>query len=681
MGDAPTPRDVFISYASQDKAVADAACQALEQAGIPCWIAPRDVSPGEFYADAIVRALNEASILLLMLTNDAVASPHVLREVERTSAKRHAIVTLRFTSVSLTPALEYFLSASHWLDASESDSGSTMSKLVVAVQRLMAPPNLGSPGKPVTDLFHLSLEARRSPLKTYILIGVIVAIAAVVAYLVVDKVRLASARRASPPAVMASEPGASAAAGIPAAENSIAVLPFADMSERKDQEYFSDGLSEELIDRLARIPDLAVPGRTSSFYFKGKQATIAEIAKTLSVTHILEGSVRKSGDRLRVTVQLIRADNGYHLWSETYDRKLDDIFKIQDDISALVIKALKLALSPVAAATANPNVDANDLYMRAKFIYGGLTKDSTASTIVLLKQALALDPRFARAWALLARARSHQAWQPEESSLTEVAGDISEARDAAERAVSLAPTIADGHLALGRIYLNADRNIGKASEEFERAIRLEPRNSDALLQRSAIAEHERRFDAAAREAEAALALDPLNPNVMTVLGDEYLALGDGASAERVARKVSELYPANMFWETQLVNALALQGRAREAYDFAEVQAQNEYEHLWDQAFYLPSLGRPAEADAALVRLEAAEPRKLAPFAIAEVYAHRGDKDRTFEWLNRQFKLDPRPLEFLDRDPWFVGMRDDERFKDLRRRLNLPPLVVPGSPAH
>jgi TolB-like protein/cytochrome c-type biogenesis protein CcmH/NrfG len=679
MVDTPTSRAVFISYASQDKAVAEATCQALEQAGIACWIAPRDVSPGEFYADAIVRALNEASILVLMLTNDAVASPHVLREVERTSAKRHAIVALRFGSVSLTPALEYFLSASHWLDAGESDMGSAMPKLVAAVQRLMAPPNLANPAEPVTDLFHLSVEARRSPLKTYFPIGVIVVIAAVVTYLVVDRVRLSSVRLANPPAVVASAPAAAAAAGTAAAENSIAVLPFADMSEKKDQEYFSDGLSEELIDRLARIPDLAVPGRTSSFYFKGKQATIAEIAKALGVTHLLEGSVRKSGGRLRVTVQLIRADNGYHLWSETYDRKLDDIFKIQDDISALVTKALKLALLP-AAPTLNPNVDANDLYLRANFIYRDLTTDGTTRTIELIKRALSLDPRFARAWALLARARSHQAWQPEESSLTEAASEIKEARDAAERAVALAPTIADGHLALGRIYLIADRNVEKASEEFERAIKLEPRNADALLQHSAIAEHEGRFDEAAREARLALDLDPLNPNVMIVLGDEYLALGDGASAERVARKVSELYPANMFWQTQLINALALLGRTREAYDLAEDQAHNEYEHLWDRAFYLPSLGRPAEADAALVRLEATDSRTILPYTIAEIYGHRGDKDRALEWLNRQYKLDPRPLEFLDRDPWFVGMRDDERFKDLRHRLNMPPLVVAGSPA-
>ncbi len=512
-----------------------------------------------------MRALNEASILVLVLTNDAIASPHVLREVERTGAKGHAIVALRFASVSLTPALEYFLSASHWLDASESDVGSAMPKLVAAVQRLMAPPNAANPGKSVTDLFHLPVGATRSPLRISLLIGVIALIAAALTYFVVDKVRLPSAPHlANPPAVMASEPAASAAAGMPAAENSIAVLPFADMSERKDQEYFSDGLSEELVDRLARIPDLSVPGRTSSFYFKGKQATIAEIAKTLGVTHVLEGSVRKAGDRLRVTVQLIRADNGYHLWSETYDRKLDDIFKIQDDISALVIKALKLALSPVTAATANPNVDANDLYLRAKFIYGGLTTDSTARTMVLLQQALSLDPRFALRWALLARARSYKAWQSDESSLTDAASEIREAREAAERAVSLAPTLADGHLALGRIYLYEDRDIAKASDQFERAIALEPQNSYALLQRGILAGRQGRFDEATRLGRKALALDPLDSNIMIVLAGECLAMGDGAAAEHLARKVRELYPDNKFWEKQLEIALVLQGKTREA---------------------------------------------------------------------------------------------------------------------
>jgi TolB-like protein/tetratricopeptide (TPR) repeat protein len=679
MGDTPTSRDVFISYASQDQAVADAACQALELAGIPCWIAPRDVSPGEFYADAIVRALNESRILVLMLTTNAIASPHVLREVERTSAKRHAIVALRFASVSLTPALEYFLSASHWLDASESSIDSALPKLVEAVKRLMAPPVAPIPSKGATGLFQAPLGSVHDHRRSRLTIAAIAVIGAALAYLVVDKVFL-SIHVANPAETAVPASSAPAPKVAVPAENSIAVLPFADMSEKKDQEYFSDGLSEELIDSLARIPDLAVSARTSSFYFKGKQTTIAEIARALGVAHVLEGSVRKSGNRLRVTVQLIRADNGYHLWSDTYDRKLDDIFKIQDEISALVIKALKLAMrsgTPVAAAETT-NTQANDLYLRAKFIFWKLTGDSSARTTELLKQALLLDPNFARAWALLARARSSFAWQSEESSVADAADAIREARDAAERAVAFAPNIADGHLALGRIYLGEDRDIAKAQVEFERAIELEPRNADAVLQLGNIATSLGRFDEGVRASEKALTLDPLNANIMVVLEEDCLAMGDGATAERVARRVGELFPDNKYWRSDRAFALTLLGRVQEAYAQAEAAAGGEYEHLGNQAYFFPALGRKAEADAALIRLEAAGANNVSPLLIAAVYGHRGNKDRAIEWLDRQYKLDPRALTGIDRDIDFMGMRNDDRFKELRRKLKLPELS-PASP--
>ena len=178
----------------------------------------------------------------------------------------------------------------------------------------------------------------------------------------------------------------SAAATNVVSDKSIAVLPFVDMSEHKDQEYFSDGLSEELIDMLTKIPDLRVPARTSSFYFKGKQATIADIAKALGVSHVLEGSVRKSGNTLRVTAQLIRADNGYHVWSETYDRKLDDIFQIQDEIAKSVVNGLKVSVlgGTIPRATPTANHDAYLLYLQAKEIhYRGNSLDSSRKAIEL----------------------------------------------------------------------------------------------------------------------------------------------------------------------------------------------------------------------------------------------------------------------------------------------------------
>ncbi len=552
--------------------------------------------------------------------------------------------------------------------------------LLEAVKRLMSPPPAANPG-PVIGHFHAPPGAIRDHRTSHVLILAMAVIAAAVAYLVVDKVWLAD-RTESPPAVTVPAPATPAPPMAAATENSIAVLPFADMSEKKDEEYFSDGLSEELIDRLAKIPDLAVSARTSSFYFKGKQNTIAEIARILGVAHVLEGSVRKSGSRLRVTVQLIRADNGYHLWSETYDRKTDDIFKIQDEISTLVTKALKLALLPAALpASETKNVEANDLYLRASFIYRFFTNDSTARTVTLLRHALSLDPQFARAWALLARARSYQAWQPEESSLAEAAEALKEAREAAGRAIALAPTGADGHVALGRIYLLVDKDFEKARAEIDRAIALEPRNADALLQRANIASDEDRLDEAVRIGQQALALNPLDPNIMIVLANNCLATGDGVTAERLARKVGELYPDNKFWKGSRIGALALLGRAKEAYELAETDVKDEFDHLWNQAYFYPALGRGPEADAALMRLEAADPAKVPPFLIAQVYAHRGNKDRTFEWLDRQYNLDPRALSTMNLDFNYIAMRTDPRYQELRGKMKLPALQLPTQALH
>jgi TolB-like protein len=379
----PGTPDVFISYASQDSALADAVVSALERQGLKCWIAPRDVTPGEFYADAIVRAINEAMILVLVLTENAVTSPHVLREVERTSAKRHSIVSFRIGAVKLPPALEYFLSASHWLDASTSSVESAMPKLVEAVKRLVAPSSGVDSNRAndtmtsAADLFPRPPSANASQRVSRPVLALSAVIALGLAYLAVNKLWLEKHTAGTQP-VAAMAPAPAPAAQV-ISEKSVAVLPFIDMSEKKDQEYFSDGLSEELIDMLTKIPDLRVPARTSSFYFKGKQATIADIAKALGVAHVLEGSVRKSGNTLRITAQLIRVDSGYHIWSETYDRQFDDIFKIQ---AALPLYLKAIELDPVNIRNYQRLADAYDNL--------GRFADAEAS----LRKALELEPTF-----------------------------------------------------------------------------------------------------------------------------------------------------------------------------------------------------------------------------------------------------------------------------------------------
>jgi TolB-like protein len=271
--------DVFVSYASQDAAVANSIVENLESRGLKCWIAPRDVKPGAQYADAIVRAINDAKAVVLVLSGSAVDSAHVAREVERAASKRRSIVPFRIDNAALNPELEYFLSNSQWIDV----------------------PKLGMPAALIR------LKEAVGPAST-------------------------TAPRAAP-----------SVAAIP--DKSIAVLPFTDMSEKKDQEYFGDGMAEEIIGLLVKIPGLKVIGRTSSFQFKGRNEDLRAIGAQLGVAYLLEGSIRKSGDRLRVTAQLIDSRNGTHVWSQTFNRDLSDVLKMQDEISASLVRTLEIEVS------------------------------------------------------------------------------------------------------------------------------------------------------------------------------------------------------------------------------------------------------------------------------------------------------------------------------------------------
>jgi adenylate cyclase len=521
--------------------------------------------------------------------------------------------------------------------------------------------------KPSTDVDPQQSIARQTGRKLDRAIIAVLAVA--LAYFVADKFWISKRVTAVTPTVAVAPGAVSAAANLVIPEKSVAVLPFVDMSEKKDQEYFSDGLSEELIDKLTKVTELRVPARTSSFFFKGKQATIGDIAKALGVAYVLEGSVRKAGKTLRITAQLIKADAGFHVWSETFDRQLIDVFKVQDEIAGEVVKALKLSLlagGPPADRTAN--LEANDQYMQAVFFINQTSEVGTIRAIELLHRALALDPTFALAWAELSRERAFQA---ETQILPKGESESAriEARTAAETAVALDPSLPGAHVALGRVYLYYDRDITKASAEYRRALELNPRSGDALLQLGTVAGQEGRLDERVRLQEEALAMDPLNVNILDVLGNAYLAVGKPSAAEAIFRKQLELSPQNMFVNGNVGIALAFLGRPAEALDFMERGARNDAERRWARALLYPALGRKAEADALLVSLDR-DLGSLSPLDIAEVYAYHNDKDRAFEWLERQYRVDPKSLD-PHSDALLANLRSDPRFKALLRKLKLP----------
>ena len=306
--------------------------------------------------------------------------------------------------------------------------------------------------------------------------------------------------------------------------NSIAVLPFVNLSGDKDQEYFSDGLSEELIDLLTKVPELRVPARTSSFYFKGKRATIVDIAKALGVAHVLEGSVRKSGNTLRITAQLVRVDNGYHVWSETYDRKLDDVFEIQDEIAGVVVTALRAHLLPMQHPSdqeelRTANFAAYDQYLQGRQSYNQGDAAGFQRAVTAFRSATELDSRYAAAYTDLSQA---QFWLTDDSDSGDVAADRGLA--AAEQAVAIAPGLATGYSARGILRAALHFDFAGAQADLDKAVALSPGDANILHRSALLLAARGQLPAAIAREEQGLALDPLSGEICMRLDSSSLPI-------------------------------------------------------------------------------------------------------------------------------------------------------------
>ena len=460
----------------------------------------------------------------------------------------------------------------------------------------------------------------------------------------------------------------SAAATNAISDKSIAVLPFVDMSEHKDQEYFSDGLSEELIDMLTKIPDLRVPARTSSFYFNGKQATIADIAKALGVAHVLEGSVRKSGNTLRVTAQLIRVDNGYHVWSETYDRKLEDIFKVQDEIANAVVTALRIHLLPMQQPAAQDemrteNVEAYNLYLRGRQSYNQGDLAGYQGAVTAFRAATALDPHYAAAYAELALAQFWVATDADTGNDTIVDSALADA----EKAITLAPGLAAGYSARGFVRAIDRFEFAGAQVDLDKAVALSPRDAN-VLHRSAVllAVLGKLPEAIARE-EQALALDPLSAEICMRLGFFLVAEQQMARARPLYEKALAIAPNSIRARYHLGDLELLEHQPERALATYR-QTRSEDFSLTGQAKAEYSLGHEDVSERILRQLIA---KTAYSFSAARVYAWRGEKDQAFQWLERAYELRDPSLPWIKIDTDFRSLRADPRYKDLLRKMNLP----------
>jgi TolB-like protein/predicted Zn-dependent protease len=634
--------DVFVSYASQDAAVANSIVESLESQGLKCWIAPRDVKPGAQYADAIVRAINEAKALVLVMSASAVGSSHVGKEIERASSKRKPIIAFRIDAAPLNHALEYFLSESQWIDVKALGMPAALAKLKEAVGQGSEGPSPGISATPGNRA-----RGKRIAIAAAVVVGMGVTVGLGIFF-------------------WSSKHGTGQAAAVAAIhDKSIAVLPFVDMSEKQDQEYFADGMAEEILDLLAKIPGLKVIGRTSSFQFKGQTQDLRSIGTKLGVAYVLEGSVRKSSDRLRVTAQLINSKDGAHLWSQTYDRDLSDVLKIQDEIAIKVAGALQtevLARDLISRPALNP--EAYTLVLQGAHADMVQGRQGWEQAINDFQRALDLDPSFPEAAVSLAGFYQYGGF------VGYVSRDVAfeKTQHFAELTLKLDSHSAMAHALLGSIYDAYAWDWPRADKEIQSAQDLSPNHPVVLWASQRHSLTLGKWDDALKLVNALQAVDPLEPDAYFYLSVVQQCRGRPAEAEDAIRRALELSPKYASGRYILGLVLLARGEAEGA--LTEMRKEPlDAARLAGSAMAYFALKRKADSDATLAMRIKDYPSN--PFGVAEVYGFRGESDEAFKWLDRAYEQKDALLYTVKFSQPLNGLHGDPRYKAFLRKMNLP----------
>jgi TolB-like protein/Tfp pilus assembly protein PilF len=444
-------------------------------------------------------------------------------------------------------------------------------------------------------------------------------------------------------------------------DKSIAVLPFADMSPNKDQEYFSDGLSEELLNLLAKIPELRVAARTSSFSLKGKDMQISEVGEILKVAHVLEGSVRTAGDRIRVTAQLIQSDNGYHLWSETYDRTLNDIFAIQDEIAAKVVEQLKITLLDITPTVKETDPQAYALVLQARHMVWQRTKEAMESSVKLYQQALEIAPDYTAAWTGLAANYHEQAG----NGLRPIHEGYRLAREAANRALAIDPDYAPAYAVLGNIAMIYDNDPVAAARLLGQALALEPASLDIIRQSANLVEILGRLDEAIALLEYVAARDPVNTEAHANLARSYRVAGDWDAAIASYQTSLALSPGRIGSYNGIGESWLFKGDAQAALAAYAKEPDDEW-RTKGQTMALFDLGRNAEFEEKFTELRERWGDQW-PSEIAQVYAYTGNPDEAFAWLEKAVEQNEDGLFQQYYQPLNTPLHTDPRWAEFRQR--------------
>ncbi len=653
-----SPRAVFLSYASQDVEAAQSICEALRTAGIEVWLDQSELRGGDAWDRQIRKQIHDCRLFIAVISaqTESRDEGYFRREwklaVERTADQAADVpfllpVVIDGTNEATARVPDEFLRV-QW---TRLPLGNATPAFVERVARLLVAGFRESPG-----LTHAPQTARTSNRRRVLTLAIAAAVLLTLGYVGLER-------------LVRSKPDTPGGA-------SIAVLPLTNESGDASQQYFSDGISEDLITSLSQIPGLKVIGRTSAFQFRDSREDSHSIGAKLRVTHLLEGSVRRVADTVRVSAALIDTADGSTQWSEHYDRSYNDLFALQDEITRAVTGALKTKLLPgghAAAQSQQPpsgNLEAYNALLQGQYYYPRDTEVDGRKAIELFTQATELDPRYALAWSELARTWIGFSGDFLEGAAAQEA--YAKARAAVDRALALAPDLAAAHNARGDLLQLVDFDWRGAEAEYRRALELSPNDALAKFNLGTQLAAYGQLDQAIELARQALVTEPLHAGGYKELATYLLGLNRVDEAERAMNKAIELQPSPGAFRSWLTNIEIKRGDAPAALAAAQQVSEGLYRDM-SLAFALQIGSDKNAANAALTSFIDKYAGGSA-YQIAEIYALRNDANATFEWLDRAWSNRDPGIQYLLFDPFITRFKDDARFAAFCRKVGLP---VPG----
>ena len=452
---------------------------------------------------------------------------------------------------------------------------------------------------------------------------------------------------------------------------SIGVLPFVDLSQAKDQEYFCDGISEETLDALAKVDGLRVVARTSSFSFKGKNADVAQIAQKLNVENVLEGSLRREGNRIRITAQLINARNGFHIWSETFERELQGVFAVQDEITRSIVDALKIKLAVAPPGHAEQNTEAYDLYLQGLYFSNKSDEEQLRKALNLFQRALDKDPTLARAWTGIAKA-----WYWLADAYLKPLDAYPAVESAATKALELNERDAEAHCYLSEAKRVLHWDLNGAERELKRALEIDANSSSAHLFSAYVHSDSGDLEEVPREMHEAERLDPLSAIVSDLQADLCVNLDRLDDALSAAKRTLTIDPNYIYVEPTLARVYREQGKLDDALAIYLKAREMTHEPTAGLAITYARLGRVSEARSVLQQLiDKANGSYVAGEQIATVFVALDDHDEAFRWLNRA--VDEHSANIISTRRELRPLHSDARFPELLRRMGIDPAKVLG----